>query len=200
MKTLLCLAALALVPLTTLALAQEKKAAPAAMNDDPMMANMIAYGTPGPAHEILSPKVGKWDLTIKMLQPDGQSDGMSQAKSEVEWIFDGRFLEETTEGSFAGMPFHGRGLTGYDNYKETYVSTWIDNFSTGVMTSQGSWNAATKTFTHTGEMPDFMTGTYVASRTTDTMIDADHWTMKMYQPGPDGKEYMSMQIDYARAK
>jgi hypothetical protein len=32
-----------------------------------------------------------------------------------------------------GMPFQGRGYTGYDNVKKKYVGTWMDSFSTGVM-------------------------------------------------------------------
>lgn len=38
------------------------------------------------------------------------------------------------------------------------------------------------------------------SRTVEKMVDADHWTMQMYQPGPDGKEFMGMEISYTRKK
>jgi hypothetical protein len=200
MKQFLCLAVLALVPFTAFALAQEKKTTPAAMTDDPAMANMMAYATPGAAHQKLAPRVGKWNLAVKMFQPDGQPADESTATSEARWIFDGRYVEEAVQGEFAGMPFHGRGLSGYDNFKKKYVSTWIDSMSTGIMVSEGAWDDAGKTFSYSGEMPDFATGKLVRGRTTYTATDADHWTMKMFQPGPGGAEYLSMQIDYTRAK
>jgi hypothetical protein len=68
------------------------------------------------------------------------------------------------------------------------------------MHSEGTFDASTKTFTLMGESPDCMAGKYVKSRTVDKMVDADHWTMQMYSQGPDGKEFMGMEIAYTRAK
>lgn len=125
---------------------------------------------------------------------------METGTAEVKWIMGGRYIEDTFTGTFMGEPFQGRGITGFDNIKKKYVSTWIDSASTGVMHNEGAFDAGTKTFTFMGECPDPMTWKFVKSRTTNKMVDADHWTMQMYSPGPDGKEFMSMEITYTRMK
>jgi hypothetical protein len=183
-----------------LALAQDKKAAPAGSpTDDPMMAKMMELATPGAAHKLLDPKVGKWNLKVISQMP-GQPASESTATSEIKWIFDGRYMEETVQGKFGEMPFHGRGITGYDNLKKKYFSTWIDSFGTGIMVTEGTYDAGTKTFSFAGDMPDLMAGKYSKGRIVCKTVDNDHWTMQMFQTGPDGKEAMSMEIHYTRAK
>lgn len=201
MKSQFCIAALLLIPVgASFAYHQEKKATDAAAaKDDPMMAKMKEFATPGPAHKVLEGRVGKWSAQMKTMEP-GKEPTMSTGTSEVKWILGGRFLEDTFTGTFMGEPFHGRGMTGFDNMKKKYVSTWIDTAGTGITMSEGMFDAGTKTFTYTGECPDCMAGKYVKSRTVDKMVDADHWTMQMYTPGPDGKEAMSMEISYTRTK
>jgi hypothetical protein len=180
---------------------QEKKAAPAGGGQaaDPMMAKWMEFASPGAAHKVLDPKVGKWTLKVKMFQP-GQPTQESPGTSEMKWIMDGRYLSDTTDGSFMNMPFKGMGMTGYDNLKKKYVSTWVDNMGTGISYAEGTYDAASKTFTYSGQSPDVMAGKYVPSRMTEKWTDADHWTMQMFAPGADGKEMMQMQIDYARSK
>lgn len=165
-----------------------------------MIKRMVEYATPGEHHKVLDHKVGKWDLTVKMYSTPGQPPDESGATAEFEWILDGRYLVDHTEGNFGGMPFHGRGMTGYDNMRQKYVATWVDNLSTGIMTTEGTWDAAARTFRFAGESPDFMSGKMVTSRSEEILVDDDHWTMRMYMPGPDGEEYMNMQIDYVRVK
>jgi hypothetical protein len=184
--------------------AQEKgkpAPAPAPTKDQAAMeAAMKSYATPGPAHQVLQQKAGKWNLAVKMFMPGMPAAMESKGTSDMKVIMDGRYLQDTTEGSFMNEPFHGQGLTGYDNLKKKYVGTWIDNMGTGIMTSEGTYDAATKTFTYANEMPDSTMTKYIKGRTTETWTDNDHYSMKEYSPGPDGKEYMNMQIDYTRAK
>jgi hypothetical protein len=37
-------------------------------------------------------------------------------------------------------------------------------------------------------------------RFVEKFVDADRWTVEMFMPGPDGKEFKSMEIVYTRAK
>jgi hypothetical protein len=167
---------------------------------NPMMAKWKEFGTPGAAHKVLDALVGKWNVDVKMFEPGQTAPMQSKGTSEVKWILDGRFVEETANGDFMGEPFHGVGTVGYDNLKKKYVMSWVDNTSTGVMYAEGTYDAATKTFTWGGECPDVMAGKYTKSRTVEKMTDADHWSMQSFKPGPDGKEFMAGQLDYTRAK
>ena len=177
-----------------------KKPTPDMKGQAPDMKKWDEFKTPSDGHKVLEDKVGKWKLKVKMVPGPGAAVQESTGTSEVKWIMDGRYLEDRTEGTFDGQPFTGLGHMGYDNLKKKYVGTWIDNMGTGVGTYEGSYDTASKTFNYTNEMPDPMQGKYVKARTTEKMVDKDHWVMSTYSPGPDGKEYMCMEIDYTRSK
>ena len=195
--------ALALVGLAAgvVAFQEDKKAMPAATGkDDPMIEAMMKAGTPGAPHKVLDAKVGKWITNAKFYAPGAPEPMAMEFKSESKWIMDGRFVQETVTGDFMGAPFIGTATWGYDNIKKKYISTWMDNMSTALMYAEGTYDAATKTFTFMGECPDAMMTKYVKCRSTDTMTDADHGTAKSYMIGPDGKETMNFEMTYTRQK
>jgi hypothetical protein len=184
-----------------LAFQDDKKAMPAAAGkDDPMMEAMMKAGTPGAAHKALESKIGKWTTKAKFYMPGAPAPMEMEFKSEARWIMDGRFVQETVTGDFMGAPFMGTGTWGYDNIKKKYVNTWMDNMSTSIMIAEGTYDAATKTFSYMGECPDMTATKYVKCRSTDTMTDADHGTAKSWMIGPDGKEALTFEMTYPRAK
>src|SRR3546814_7788251 len=72
--------------------------------------------------------------------------------------------------------------------------------STGLMTSEGDYDPATKTYTFVAEMADPMNdGAPIAIRETVRIIDADHHVMEMFETH-DGQDVRTMQIEYTRAK
>src|SRR3546814_8456449 len=92
-----------------------------------------------------------------------------------------------------GQPFNGIGFMGYDNVRGKYVASWVDDMSTGLMTSEGDYDPATKTYTFVAEMADPMNaGAPIAIRETVRIIDADHHGMGMLET-PDGKDGRTLQ-------
>jgi hypothetical protein len=180
---------------------QEVTPTPAnATKDDPARQRLLEYSTPGPAHEVLQAKIGKWNTSAKLwMEPDAPPQAVT-GTSETSWILDGRFVEETFTGTFDGCALNGRGTTGYDNIKQKYVSSWVDNLATGILASEGSYDPGTKTFNFVGQAPDPISGRYVPMRFVEKLADTDRWTVEMFMPGPDGKEFKSMEIVYTRAK
>ncbi len=162
-----------------------------------MMPKMQAFMTPGEGHHVLDSKVGKWKVRMAAHNPDGTTMN-AEGTSEFSWLLDGRYLQENVTTSFDGMPFQGRGTTAYDNMKKCYVATWIDNMGTGIVTSEGKYDAAQKTFTYKTEMPDVVRGEYVKWRMVETVVDKDHWRLEMYGPNPEGKEEKMMELNYSR--
>lgn len=205
MKTKWILSSLLLLPVGY-AVAQEKTPpqktpTPAsATKDDPRMMKMMELGTPGPAHKVLEPMIGTWKAEVKHWMEPGAQAEASTGTSTTKWILQDHYLETTFAGDMMGMPFEGRGVCGYDNAKKKYFSTWIDSMSTACMVSEGSFDPATKSLSYSGQAPDCMTGKIVTMRSVTKMTDADHMTMEMYSPGPDGKEYKAMEIAYTRSK
>ncbi len=202
MKTKLWIAPFLLLPLgAAVASSQDTKARDAsAKSDDPMMEKMKELGTPGPAHRVLDPKVGKWNWKMKMFMKPGGTPDESTGTSEVAWVMDDHYLQEETTGSFQGQPFEGLGTFGYDNLKKKYVTSFISNCGTGIGLAEGTYDPASKTFTYTGEAPDMMSGKYVRSRLVERWTDDDHAVVQSFTPGPDGKDFMCMEISYSRAK
>ena len=169
------------------------------MKPDPMMEAMMKAATPGEPHQHLGAFAGSWDTTVTMWPAPGAPPMSSSGTSENRMIMGGRYLEQRFSGSFMGMPFEGLGYTGYDNVKKQYWGTWFDNTTTGMMVSTGTGGDA-KSFTFSGSMADPMTGKDSPVEEKITITDADHHTMEMWGPGPDGKMYKMMTIAYARKK
>lgn len=178
--------------------AQGGKAIPASAST--MEAKWKEYGTPGPEHKVLDARTGKWDVAIKMFEPGSTAAQESKGTCEAKWILGGRFMQETAKGQWMGQPFEGIGTVGYDNLKDKYVSSWVDNMGTGVMVAEGTYDAATKTFTFGGDCPDLIAGKHTPSRTVVKMADADHINTQTFKRGPDGKEAMVCEMNYTRAK
>ena len=76
----------------------------------------------------------------------------------------------------------------------------MDNMSTGMMMSTGATSDSGKSWTFTGSMADPMTGKDTKVDEKITVVDADHHTMEMWGPAPDGTVYKTMQIEYSRKK
>jgi len=183
------------------ALAASCRSTPMEADPEVMMERWNRFMTPGEGHARLADRVGSWNMHVRMFNSPDMPPDESDGTSVVQWIMDGRYLEDTTTGVFNGQPFHGRGTLGYDNLKGAYVGTWIDNFGTGILHSEGHYDPASKTFEYSSSGPDLMyTNDYVPMRSTERWIDADHWIMQSFSPGGDGEEFMNMEIEYTRMR
>src|SRR5262245_55210106 len=169
-----------------------------AMDPKAMQEMMMKAAALGPQHELFKKLEGEWDLVVKSSMDPSQPPTETKSKSTIRTLMDGRYCQEETSGDFQGMPFTGMGLTGYDNVLKKYVSIWIDNMATGIMTSQGTVDATGKVITWTGESSDPMTGKPSKMRMVTRITDDDHHTFEMYGRGADGKEMKMMEIIYTR--
>jgi hypothetical protein len=198
MRLKVYLGACAILLSSMVALAQEQKQMSA--EEKAAMDAMMRAGTPGPAHKTLGGMVGMWDATVKMYNAPGATAQVSTGTSENKLVLGGRWVQETFNGNFMGMPFSGIGYTGYDNIKKQYVGTWMDTMSTAVMQSAGTADASGKNFVFNSTVDDPMTGKPVATKSTVTVTDENHHTMEMWGPAPDGKMFKMMEINYTRKK
>jgi hypothetical protein len=166
-----------------------------------MMAAWQKAATPGPQHAQLAEHfAGTWS-TKQTMWMDPSAPPMTETGKSVDTaVLGGRQIRTEFSSQFMGQPFNGIGFTGYDNVRGKFTSSWADDMSTGLMTSTGDYDPATKTYTFTTSMADPMNnGAMVPVRETIRIIDADHHVMEMFE-SRDGKETRTMQIDYARVK
>ena len=155
------------------------------------------YMTPGPAHQMLARSDGEWNEELTMWMEPGAEPVKSKATAVNKMIMGGRYQHATHTGNVMGMPFEGMGITGYDNAKKVYLSTWIDNMGTGMMYSEGKWNDKNKTVDYVGTSLDPVSGKELKIRQIFKKVDENTETLEMFTTR-DGKEFKSMEIKMTR--
>ncbi len=168
-------------------------------NQEAMMKAWQDYMTPGPMHEMLAKGVGEWMANIKMWEDPSKPPTESTGTSVVKSILGGRYFQGSYTGTYNGMEMNGQDITGYDNAKKKFFNTWIDNFGTGIMYLEGTYDDSAKLFTFTGTSVDPMSGKDIPVRETFKMTDADHQHMEMFMT-QNGQDFKTMEIDYIRKK
>ena len=159
---------------------------------------MIKLASPGPPHERLKQLEGQWDAVVKSYYTQPAEE--TKATSTVHMIMEGRYYQEDVSGTAMGRPFSGMSITGYDNILDKYVSIWVDNMGTGIMTSEGVAEQGGKVINWTAQGSDPMTRKAAKYRMVTRFVDADKYTFEMYGAGQDGKEMKMMEISYTRKK
>jgi hypothetical protein len=180
----------------------DKQAAPPAMSaeEKAMMEAWQKFATPGDAHKKMESMVGTWDAEVTSWMSPNQPPTKSRGTAEHRLVLGGRFVEQRFKGDMMGQPFEGLGYMGYDNFKKKYVNTWMDNMSTAVMVSEGTFDDSGKVMTSTATMDDFMTGKKADIRMVSTTVSPDEELFEMFGPDPSGKEVKQMEIRYRRRK
>ena len=153
---------------------------------------------PGPEHALFKDVAGDWDAKVEMwMGPGDPAVSMGTETNEVGC--GGMCLVTKFNGNFMNTPFEGRGTETWDAKKKKYVGSWVDSMSTGLMVSESTHDAATKTMTGWMEGPD-MSGNIVKTKSVSTMKDPNTRVFSMYNVGADGKENLTMRITYTRKK
>lgn len=158
------------------------------------------FARPTPQHEVLKGEAGTWDATMKIFMGGPGEPPQVSKGVETNRMLGGLWLIGEFEGEFVGQKFLGHGVTGYDTEKKKYVGTWVDNVTARIMPLEGTYDAASKTLTLYTEAISPITGKPVKERHVHEYKDEDHRLLRMYQPGPDGKDSLLMEVAYTRRK
>jgi len=151
-----------------------------------------------PEHAYLKKHLGKWTTEMKTYFEDPSNPTVAAGSATFTELFGGRYVRQEYKGAFAGLPFEGIGVTGFDKTKKKYVSTWVDNFETGILTMEGTYDEKTSTLTEVGTSHTPEGEMKMKNVTKD--IDKDTMVFSMYMVQPDGKENLGLQITYRRVK
>ena len=173
--------------------------------DDPMahasaeMAAWMKYASPGENHRHLDVFEGSWDISGKYRMAPNAPWIESKSTSKSEWVLDGRFLLTHVEGQgMMGGTFKGIGIMGYDNLKEKYVSVWMDNMGTMIMSAEGEGDESGKVFNLSGKFDDPAGGEKRTYRAVTRVVNDDKIVDEMYASDQDGNEFKNMELIYTR--
>jgi len=197
-------------PAASTAVATSPVAAPSGQpNEAEMMKKMMELSKLNENHKLLTGLDGSWNYKIKFwMNPDPsakpqESTGTATRKS----IMGGRYVVMDVAGKMQmpgedGKPkdvmFKGMGIEGYDNVKNKFVASWVDNMGTGIEFSEGTYDPATKSLTYTSEVEP-MPGMKTPVREVIKFTDKDHMNLEWYE-NQGGQEKKTMEINYTRSK
>jgi hypothetical protein len=180
--------------------------APAGKSEAQMTAAMMELAQPGENHKLLQRMVGTWTYKAKWWSGAQAAPMEWSGTTSTKSVMDGRyFISDYTgkmsvpgpDGKAVEVPFKGMGIDGYDNAKKKFVTSWIDNFGTGIMMMEGTYDSATKTATYTGE-EEPLPGMKIKIRQTIKAIDDDHVSIEFYEER-GGTEVKTMEITSTRS-
>jgi hypothetical protein len=177
-------------------------------NPQEMMKQMMELSKLNENHKLLASMDGNWNFAIKMwMNPDPnapaqESKGTATRKSIMGGRYSvmdvtGKMQMPGADGKPKDMQFKGMGIEGYDNVKQKFVASWIDNMGTGVQFSEGTYDPATKTLTYTSEI-EMMPGMKTPVREVLKVPDNNHMMLEWYETR-GGQEKKTMEINYTRA-
>ena len=157
--------------------------------------------TLGEPHKMLAKSAGTWTGDVTMWMANGAPPMKSTSTTVNTMIYGGLYQQSKHKGNMMGAPFEGMSITGYDNTKKEYFSTWIDNMGSGILVSTGQWDNATKTLNLSGTMKNPANGLDCTMREVFKTVDDNNQILEMYGPDPQtGKEFKTMEIKYTRKK
>jgi hypothetical protein len=194
------------------AFAQDKPSAPAetkaAATSQPSaedMARMMDLSRPGENHKVLANFAGNWNFKTTFWMAPGAPPTESTGSATCKPLMGGRYYLSEANGKFE-MPgpdgkmqatdFKGMEIAGYDNVKQKFVSSWIDNMGTSIVILEGTYDPATKTFTYLTE-EEMMPGVKTKARELIKFVDHDHYVLEWYEDH-GGEQSKTMEIDYVR--
>lgn len=166
-----------------------------AQNDE--MKKWIDYMTPGKEHKEFAMMDGDWTFSGKMWMDPNAEPQPYTGNAKFEMLLDGRYSQMTVTSKMMGMDFKGIGINAFDNGKKTYISTWIDNFGTGLMYMEGKYDETTKSIIYFGKMYDPMSEKDIDCKQTLKILNDKTYEMVMYYI-ENGKEFKSMEIVFTK--
>ncbi len=180
----------------SVAVAKDKKAEKQ-MDPQAMMEAYTKLATPGEPHKQFASLAGSWTTKTKEWMEPGKPPTESTGTVEMKMVLDGRFLQQEFTGEMMGHPYSGIGISGYDNLRKRYVSTWIDTMGTGVFVMEGTGSADGKIITLKGQHAE-LGGGQMSHRAVWKLVDANTQIFEMYGTHGHGKEMKMMEITYTR--
>lgn len=176
--------------------------APGGAADDPM-AMMLEMSKPVAEHDIIKNFAGTWKAEMKLwMDPTAKEPTESSGTMKGTLLHGGRYLLGEFTGTFAGAPFSGTMLWGYNRIEKRYESTWCDAWGTGILMSIGQPSADGKTVNTTASFrmpgPDGKL-MEITQRERTTMVSKDKYTLEMWHGTKEQGEMKVMEITYTRA-
>jgi Protein of unknown function (DUF1579) len=172
----------------------------------------VRRGIPGSGHAALKPLTGTWRVHKSIYGTMGRSPDLPPIVSDDimtrrEWVADGHYLEDLTEGTVEGKPYWRKGWLGYSIMDRRYEWVTIDSLNTTMMRYLGKPGSGERmpidmagVFTDQGVVNEKTVGKPVGQRTVIRIENNDRHVFELYFTPPGGKEQLADRSVYTRMK
>lgn len=164
------------------------------------MEMMEKLSQPGEYHRLLEEFVGTWRADVRMWIAPDTPPVVSKGQATFKLIFEGRFLYGDFLGEFMGEAFKGINIMGYDNAKEQFFSIWLDNSTTGLISSTGTYDMSTKRYHFHAETFDPVSAQKLELREEAYFDSEGRYISITYTKPESGSEFKSMEMTYTRVR
>ena len=180
-------------------------------NDQQQMPKWKIRGLPGPGHAALEPLVGTWRVQMSIHATLGRSPEepplvFDNLTCKREWVADGHYLEDTTEGVAAIGTIWRKGWLGYSNMDRRYEWVTIDPINSDMMIYAAETGSGTNMpismsgfFTDQGVSGEENAGKSVGMRTVIAIESNDRHVFELYFTPPGKQEVLATRQIYTRA-
>jgi hypothetical protein len=168
---------------------------------------VIRRNLPSAGHTALKPLEGQWRVehSIYIVLGTPEKPAVStDITCRREWVSDGRYLRDVTEGTIAGQPYYRQGLLGYDNMDQRYEWVTID-MNTMMMIYRGANGSGPAmpivvngVFTDPGWLGEENVGKEVPMRTVIRIESNDRHVFEIYFTPPGKNEILIDRKVYTR--
>jgi hypothetical protein len=122
-----------------------------------MMEKAKKYTQPGEHHKELARFLGKFDAEVRFFI-GGQATPPEKGTAEGTWLMEGRWLAMKSSGTSMGQPMETFMLLGYDNFKQSFVSTHVSSLDTAMTHGEGDMDPGGKALLSYGTLDEYLTG------------------------------------------
>jgi len=166
------------------------------------MEAFVHAATPGKMHERLAQDVGVWHGKHTMWSGPDSEPVSTECTNTITPLMDGRFTRCEMAGEIPDMgPYRGLVISGYDNVSQKFVSTWVDNWGTGMAIGEGNLSADGKVLTWNFTFNCPIQKKPVVMRQVETTSGKDTKVLEIFGTDPkSSKEYKMMRIELAKKK
>lgn len=148
-----------------------------------------------PPHAQLASLAGHWAVRQSMWMDPKSAPVVDHGSAIYAMVLGGRHLRQQLRIA-SSKPFEGLGYIGYDDAAGKYYSSWMDTNFSGIILAHGSYDAASRTYSFTGEMAG-KDGGPVPVREVMRIADNDHFTYEYYETR-NGAEALAVRLQYTR--
>jgi hypothetical protein len=146
-------------------------------------------------HARLAGLAGHWSVRQSMWTDPKSPPVIDHGDASYAMVLGGRHLRQQLRIA-SSKAFEGLGYIGYDDATGRYYSSWMDTNFSGIILAYGSYDAASRTYSLTGEMAG-KHGASVPVREVMRIADHDHFTYEFYETR-GGKEALAIRLQYTR--